>query len=284
VTQAVGGSSDAEGSRTEDSGHTYATVVTFNPHPQEFFSGRKRTLLTPVEEKVELLRSLGVEQVVLLPFNRELAQLTPEAFVEEILVRHLNARHVSVGENFHFGRNRSGNVEVLRDIGRQYGIQTRIASLKRLEGDRISSSTVRHALELGSLPQANRLLGRPYRLRGTVVTGQQLGRTIGFPTANLEVPADKFLPRWGVYSTWVNIEGVKDPVAGVMNLGCRPTVAGDRPTIEVHLLDWTGDLYHRTLTLNLIGFLRPECRFDGLDALKSQIARDCDAARTQLFP
>ncbi|MDC0832436.1 bifunctional riboflavin kinase/FAD synthetase [Geitlerinema sp. CS-897] len=273
---------NSKDSKVRGGGRTYTTVVTFNPHPQEFFSGRKRLLLTPVREKVDYLKTLGVDQVVLLPFDRELVNLTPEAFVEKILVRHLEAKHVSVGENFRFGRNRSGSVVDLQDLAAAYGIRTSIVGLCCLEDDRISSSIVRHALELGNLAQANRLLGRPYRLIGTVVKGQQLGRQLGFPTANLQLPPDKFLPRWGVYSTWVEIDNCETVVPGVANFGCRPTVAGDRPTVEVHLLDWQGDLYDRTVTLHLTGFLRPEHKFDSIDSLKTQIQQDCESAREQL--
>ncbi|USR89966.1 bifunctional riboflavin kinase/FAD synthetase [Phormidium yuhuli AB48] len=260
---------------------TYATVVSFNPHPQEFFTGRARSLLTPVPEKVEQLRSLGVEQLVLLPFTAELARLTPEAFVAEVLQRHLQTQRVSVGENFHFGRNRSGNSASLRQIGQAYHMEACIAGLQYLEGHRISSSTIRQALASGDVTQANCLLGRPYQLQGTVELGQQLGRTLGFPTANLALPADKFLPRWGVYSVWAQLEdGCKWPA--VMNLGCRPTVAGDRPTVEVHLLDWQGDLYHHSLTVHLMTYLRPERQFSSLDALKAQIHQDCQTARSHL--
>ncbi|MGD1920749.1 MAG: riboflavin kinase, partial [Pleurocapsa sp.] len=127
----------------------------------------------------------------------------------------------------------------------------------------------------GDVAVANTMLGRPYSLIGTVVTGQQLGRTIGFPTANLELPAEKFLPRYGVYSVDVFVN--KNIVKGVMNIGCRPTVAGDFPTIEVHLLNWSGDLYGQSLKVNLIEFLRPEQKFDSVEALKQQITKDCQA-------
>ena len=284
MSQVLGERSESEpGSRLkrERGDRSYATVVSFSPHPQEFFSGQRRSLLTPVNEKVEQLRSLGVEQLVLLPFTQALARLSPEAFVEEILRRYLNAKRVSVGENFHFGRDRSGNSQRLRQIGQQYHIETCISGLQELDGDRISSSTIRQALAAGQIQPANRLLGRPYRLNGTVELGQQLGRRLGFPTANLKLPEDKFLPHWGVYSTWVQLDdGTHHP--GVMNLGCRPTVAGDRPSVEVHLLDWDGDLYDRPLSLHLMTFLRPEQQFPGLDALTAQIRQDCQTARSHL--
>jgi riboflavin kinase / FMN adenylyltransferase len=260
---------------------TRATVVTFNPHPKEFFSGQPRSLITPHEEKSEFLSSIGVDQLVLLPFNRSLAALNPHEFVEEILVRHLQAEHVSVGADFRFGQGRAGNALELSAIAASYGIQTSIVPLLTFQGQRISSTAIREALLAGELQTANRMLGRPYRLIGEIVTGQQLGRTIGFPTANLRVPNDKLIPRQGVYAVWVS--GVESqPILGVMNIGNRPTVNGVAQTIEVHLLDWSGDLYGKTLTVELENFIRPEQKFGSLDELKTQIRVDCETARAML--
>ncbi|MGB5900677.1 MAG: bifunctional riboflavin kinase/FAD synthetase [Geitlerinemataceae cyanobacterium] len=264
---------------TSDSPLIYTTVVTFDPHPQEFFSGQPRTLLTPGAEKAEQLEAIGVDQLVLLPFDRDLAQLEPQAFVEEILVRQLQAKRISVGQDFHFGRKRAGTAIDLQTIAANYGIDTTIVPLYILQGERVSSSNIRQALTQGNLETAHRLLGRSYSLTGTVVQGQQLGRTLGFPTANLQMSGDKFLPRWGVYSVWVDGLSLQSQ-PGVMNIGCRPTVLGDRPTVEVYLLDWSGDLYGQTLTVRLAHFLRPEAKFDSLDALKAQIQRDCEMAKS----
>jgi riboflavin kinase / FMN adenylyltransferase len=265
--------------------HVYATVVTFNPHPHEFFSGQSRKLLTPREEKVQQLRSLGVEQLVLLPFDRELASLSPQEFVEKILVQQLDVKYVSVGEDFHFGHRRTGTAADLKAIASSYGIDVKIVSLEKCQGERISSSLIRQSLSSGEIARANRLLGRSYTLIGTVVKGQQLGRTIGFPTANLQLPEEKFLPRHGVYSVRVSSSSLASlavPQPGVMNIGQRPTVNGTNITVEIHLLDWSGDLYGQTLTVSLEQFLRPEQKFASLDALKSQIQADCEAARAFL--
>jgi len=270
---------------------TTATVVTFSPHPQEFFTGQRRTLLTPLDEKIPLLQSIGVEQLVLIPFGRELANLSPEQFIETILVQCLQAEQISVGEDFRFGCQRAGTSADLQAIAAAFGIDVEIVPLQTQGGERISSSVIRQALEQGQLEQANQLLGRPYQLIGQVVLGQQLGRTIGFPTANLKLPPEKFLPRTGVYSVWVHeiqipkidaqpICGTSiEPILGVMNIGDRPTVNGIQQTIEVHLLDWSGDLYGRTLTVSLVKFLRPEQKFASLTALKDQIQADAEAAR-----
>ncbi|MEG3872860.1 bifunctional riboflavin kinase/FAD synthetase [Microcoleus sp. Z1_B5] len=287
----------------------YSTVVTFDPHPQEFFTGQPKKLLTPLAEKVELLAAMGVEQLVLLPFDRELAALTACEFVEEILVRQLKASRISVGVDFRFGRGRAGTAVDLQSIASGYGIDVALVPLHNCgEGDRISSSAIREGLASGDLRRANQLLGRPYSLVGTVVGGQRLGRTIGFPTANIELPPEKFLPRFGVYAVRVSLkhgwENMKEEsssyqrenpksvipgtasnlsfVNGVMNVGCRPTVDGLQPTVEVHLLDWSGDLYGQTLSASLVEFLRPEQKFASLDALKTQIQADCDIARSLL--
>ncbi|MDF0556278.1 bifunctional riboflavin kinase/FAD synthetase [Kamptonema sp. UHCC 0994] len=285
-----------------------ATVVTFSPHPQEFFSGQPRKMLTPLKEKLALLKSMGVEKLVLLPFDRELAALTPKQFVEEILVRQLQATRISVGLDFRFGRGRAGTATDLAAIAANYGIDTTLVPLYTYAGERISSSAIREALQNGNLLKANQLLGRPYSLCGVVVEGQKIGRTIGFPTANLLSPPEKFLPRFGVYAVRVVIEEETEeefsgkgefklrpetmnlmpksfhpPVLGVMNIGCRPTVEGVSPTVEVHLLDYSGDLYGKTLNVSLENFLRPEQKFPSLEALKAQIQSDCAFARKLLY-
>lgn len=258
----------------------YPSVVSFTPHPREFFSGGKLQLLTPIPEKAQKLAALGIEQLILLSFNRDLASLSPQQFVEQILVQQLNAKIVSVGSDFRFGYRRQGTAEVLKQLATDYNITVYLNSLHKYQDRqqqivRVSSSLIRQALLEGEVPTANAMLGRPYSLLGTVVTGRQLGRTIGFPTANLKLPPEKFLPRYGVYAVEVLLD--ETIVKGVMNIGCRPTVAGNAPTIEVHLLNWSGNLYGQSLEVNLQQFLRPEQKFDSLEALKQQITKDCQA-------
>ena len=261
------------------------TVVTFYPHPREFFSGEVRPWLTPLDEKAVFMKQLGVHQLVLLPFNRELANLSPETFVNAVLLDRLQAQRISVGADFRFGHKRLGDVTLLERLATQRGTMVTVVELAQDAGDRISSSRIRRALCSGDVPQAQQLLGRPYLLTGRVVRGQQLGRQLGFPTANLRVSPDKFLPRTGVYSVWVYGVPGQAPhqrLPGVMNLGVRPTVDGQVQTIEVHLLNWQGDLYNCKLTVALKDFLRPEQRFDSLDHLKAQIQADCAAAQALL--
>ena len=280
VLEKVFGQDDRQGTK-----YTYPTVVSFSPHPREFFTGKKLKLLTPVAEKAQQLDSLGIKQLALLSFDRELASLTPAQFVEKILVQQLQAKYISVGEDFRFGFQRKGTATDLKAIASNLGINVYINALHkcqdRSENVRISSSLIRQALQAGEIEQANSMLGRAYSLMGKVVKGQQLGRTIGFPTANLQVPSEKFLPRYGVYSVNVFLKdnpNFQIPIKSVMNIGYRPTVQGDAPTIEVHLLNWSGDLYDRTISVSLERFLRPEQKFPSLEALKRQIAADCQAA------
>lgn len=263
----------------------YLTTVTFTPHPRAFFSGRSWQLLTPLPEKIEQLGKLGIEQLILLPFDRELAQLTPQQFVEEILVKQLQAQRISVGEDFCFGHRRAGTAVDLQRLAAKFAVEVTVCTLQKCpdggEAVRISSSLIRQALACGDISQANRMLGRAYTLRGKVVRGQQLGRTLGFPTANLALPPEKFLPGNGVYGVGVFLEA-EGKIPGVMNIGCRPTVAGKNPTVEVHLLDWSGDLYEQELEVSLEVFLRPERHFPSLEALKAQIAADCQYRRKHL--
>ncbi|WP_404790987.1 bifunctional riboflavin kinase/FAD synthetase [Altericista sp. CCNU0014] len=264
--------------------HCYSTVVSFTPHPHVFFSGQPKPLLTLLPEKVQLLEALGVEQLVLLPFDRDLANLTPEAFVEQVLVRQLKAQKISVGFNFCFGRERAGNAEDLRAIAARYDIPVAIVEPAVMDRDRISSSAVRQALETGDVARAKQLLGRAYTLTGIVMQGQQLGRTLGFPTANLDVSVEKFIPHRGVYQVRVESSAFAQSQLGVMNIGARPTVSGTHQTIEIHILDWSGDLYGHTVTVHLEQFLRFEQKFESLDALKAQIRLDCTIARQSVSP
>ncbi len=263
-----------------------SSVVSFSPHPREFFSGGKLQLLTPIPQKAEIISDIGIEQLVLLPFNRDLASLSPQQFVEQIIVEQLQAKLISVGRDFRFGYQRKGTGPDLQNIAADFGIKVHLNSLHKCknrnqETVRVSSSLIRQRLSEGDITTANEMLGRPYSLMGKVVTGQQLGRTIGFPTANLQLPPEKFLPRYGVYAADVLLEQTttkQTTIKGVMNIGHRPTVAGEATTIEVHLLNWSGDLYGQTLKVHLLRFLRPEQKFSSVEALKQQITKDCQSA------
>ncbi|MDX2272239.1 MAG: bifunctional riboflavin kinase/FAD synthetase [Cyanobacteriota bacterium] len=258
------------------------SVLTFHPHPQEILTGAQRALLTPLPEKLEYLERLGVEQVVLLPFTPEFACLNADDFMEKVLRQGLGACQISVGWDFSFAYQRSGTVASLVTWGNAQGITIAVVPETQWQGERVSSSRIRIALTQGEVPLARDLLGRPYRLVGEVVAGDQRGRQLGFPTANLCLPPEKFLPSDGVYAGWTHLPSARDPIPSVMNIGVRPTVDGLKRQVEVHLLQWQGDLYGLTLRVDLQKFLRPEQKFASLAELQDQIARDSQKAWQEL--
>lgn len=269
------------------------TVVSFWPHPREVLHGESRLRLDLPEEKLGLLGPLGIEQLVLVPFDRALARLEPQAFVEQVLVGQLDARRVAVGENFRFGTGRQGDADDLRRLGAAQGVEVTVVPMLWDGAERVSSSRIRRALAAGELTEARRLLQRPYRFSGQVVQGRGLGRQLGWPTANLQVDGRKFLPQEGVYAALVQLQvdprspggeghgGGDGPwMAAVMNLGPQPTVDPAAPSaVEVHLLDRRLELVGRWLRVEPLALLRRQQRFDGLEALQAQIGRDADQAR-----
>ncbi len=261
-----------------DNSGAYKTVVSFDPHPQQYFTEQQRQLLTPHRERELILEQLGVQQLILLPFDRDLVKLSPQEFIDRIIDRQLQAKFISVGEDFRFGNQRAGSASDLVRLTAEIDIPTRIAALETNGDSRISSSRIRAALLAADLSLTQELLGRYYSIVGTVVNGQEIGRSIGFPTANLKYPAEKFLPRQGVYCVRVDIPGASQ-LPGIMNIGKRPTVDGINTTVEVHLLDWDGNLYDRQLIVYLHHFIRSEQKFPSLVALTAQIQADCDTAR-----
>ncbi len=261
-----------------DNSGAYKTVVSFDPHPQQYFTGQQRQLLTPHQEREIILEQLGIQQLILLPFDRDLVKLSPQEFIDRIIDRQLQAKFISVGEDFRFGNQRAGSASDLVKLTAAIDIPTRIAKLETNGDSRISSSRIRAALLAADLTLTQELLGRYYSIIGTVVNGQEIGRSIGFPTANLKYPAEKFLPRQGVYCVRVDIPGASQ-LPGVMNIGKRPTVDGVNTTVEVHLLDWDGNLYGQQLIVYLHHFIRSEQKFPSLVALTEQIQADCDTAR-----
>ena len=255
------------------------TVVSFWPHPREVLHGDTRLRLDLPAEKLELLEPVGIEQLVLVPFDPALAALTPEAFVEQVLVGQLAAGIVAVGENFRFGKGRSGDAAALIDLGHRHGLAVEVLPMLWDGPERVSSSRIRRALAAGDLQEARRLLERPYRFSGTVVRGRGLGRKLGWPTANLQVDGRKFLPLEGVYAAMASVAGAP-PVAAVMNLGPQPTVDPMAPSaVEVHLLDRSMELVGQELRIEPLKLLRTQCAFADVEALSAQIGADAEAAR-----
>lgn len=252
------------------------TVLTFDPHPREYFPGRTGFLLAPERERSSQILALGIAQIVVLPFDERLASTEAHRFVEEVLVEGLRARFVSVGWNFRFGKDRLGNTEMLQSCARAYQFDIEILAERQIEGQRVSSSAIRTALASGDVERARLLLGRSYSLEGEIGRGDQRGRLLGFPTANLQVSERKFLPGDGVYL--VRAHWGSQRRWGLFNLGVRPTFGGERRTLEVHVLDWQGDLYGQSMKITLEHYLRAEKKFASVGELIEQLHRDRDQA------
>ncbi|MCP9881321.1 bifunctional riboflavin kinase/FAD synthetase [Cyanobium sp. Alchichica 3B3-8F6] len=264
---------------TGAAGGATPTVVSFWPHPREVLYGEPRLRLDLPAEKLHLLEPLGIEQLVLVPFTRELAALSPEAFVEQVLVGQLGAQRVAVGDNFRFGAGRSGDSHTLAAIGQRHGIDVQVLPMLWDGQERVSSSRIRRALAAGDVAEARRLLERPYRFSGRVVRGRGLGQELGWPTANLQVDGRKFLPLEGVYAAAATVAG-GPLLPAVMNLGPQPTVDPMAPSaVEVHLLDRRLELDGLELVVEPLQLLRRQQTFASFEALSAQIARDADEAR-----
>ena len=263
-------------SRAREAGRPSA-VLTFEPHPADYFAGKPVVFrLTPFEEKAAALRDCGVDGVVSLSFDAKLAGLSAQAFVEEMLVARLGVSAVVVGADFHFGKGRSGSPDFLRRAGEQHGFRVIVADKVEEQGEAVSSSLIRRALERGDLAGAETMLGRRYRVSGEVIGGQRLGRTLGVPTANIALAPTNRLA-FGVYA--VNVRLGERVHGGVASFGVRPTVDNGRPLLETYILDFAEDIYGRQIVVEFTAYLRTELKFDGLDALKAAMAKDIADAR-----
>ncbi len=257
-----------------------AVAVTFEPLPREFFAqGTPLPRLTLARGKVQMLRELGVDAVGLLRFDAAMAAMQAEDFVQRLLVQRLSAREVWIGPEFQFGNRRRGNLALLQEMGATLGFQANEIEAVDLRGERISSTRIRQLLLAGEFGHAADLLGRPYAISGRVVRGRQLGRTLGYPTANLRYPKTPALS--GIYATLVH--GVfEQPWPSVSSFGTRPTVDGVEPLLEAHLFDFQGDLYGRHINVEFVAKLRDEVKFNDLAALTDQMHRDAEQARALL--
>ena len=258
------------------------TVLTFDPHPGAVIGATAKAVLTLHPRRAELLRTAGADRVIVQSFTHDFASLSPEDFVETLLAR--GARALVVGPDFHFGSMRGGDVALLETLARARGFTVLLEPPVQLEGERVSSSAIRTALIAGHVRRAAELLGRVHEVQGRVVLGDQRGRTLGFPTANIAIepvlpPAD------GVYAVLLReLDGVGNPrnlIHGVANLGTRPTFAAGR-SVEVHLFDFDRDIYNREVRVGFVERIRGEQRFANLEELRAQIARDCARARELL--
>lgn len=254
------------------------TVLTFFPHPRMVLQPNfKMELLNTLEEKKEILENLGIEEIVVKPFNKEFAELSAKEYVENILVQELGAKHIIIGYDHRFGKNRSANIDDLKTLGHEIGFEVEEIQAQDIEDITVSSTKIRKALQEGNLEIANSYLGYPYFLNGTIVKGKGLGKTIDFPTANLNIKEDyKLIPKQGVYVVKSVIEGVV--VRGMMNIGTNPTVNGNKESIEVHFFDFSNDIYGKSLKIEMLNRLRDEQKFESLQALGHQLGIDKENA------
>ncbi len=256
------------------------TAMTFEPHPREFFSTDKKPLrIYPFRRKAELLKEYGMHTLFCLRFGKRLAATSAASFIEDILHRQLKVRHVVTGYNFAFGKGRSGNTEFLTHEAHRLGFGFTALPQVEDEGDDISSSAIREALAQGNTQKVSHMLGRPYVIEGRVQKGEQRGRQIGFPTANIRAE-HLFLPRFGVYAARVTMGGRRyDAVA---NLGIKPTFGQQAPLLEAHFFDIDKSMYGEKISVELLEFIRPEEKFPGIDALRNQIEQDATHAKRLL--
>jgi riboflavin kinase/FMN adenylyltransferase len=256
-------------------------VLTFSPHPREYFAPELPPfrLMSP-GARATRLEKLGVARLFELNFNAALAGLTPEAFARDVIADGLGLRHVVVGADFCFARNRAGNAAALEEFGRDMGFEVTIAPLLQEGADVVSSTAIRKALSAGAPRVAAELLGHWHRIEGPVIGGEQRGRTLGYPTANMSLEG-LHLPAFGVYAVLVDVQDGphKGSYTGAASLGVRPQYGGAVPNIETFLFDFSGDLYGASLSVGLVDYLRPEATFDSLDAFISQMDADCAQAR-----
>ena len=264
-----------------DSDGLWKLIIFTEPHAQEFFSeaagldASKPPRIFPWQEKVRKMKELGVELAFFLKFNNQLRSMTPINFLDKVLLR-LNIKKLIIGDDFKFGANREGDFNLLEKWGTENSIKVSNTETFKIEGERVSSTRIRKALTSGQFELASKLLGRPFTYSGKVVYGQQLGAQLGIPTANLWLPKNK-LPISGVYIVKVKLD--KDELNGIANMGIRPTVGGELPVLEIHLLDFSQSIYGKTLTVEFLKKVRDEKKFENINALKEQIFKDISTAK-----
>lgn len=255
-----------------------ATAITFDPHPRAvLYPESAPPMLQTLDQRLANLEVLGIEQTIVIPFTREFAGQPAEGFLSDIIHDRLHAKEVYLGKGFAFGRDRGGNIELLRSMSEKLGFVADEIDEVQLRGLRISSSRIRNLLAEGRVNLARRMLGRPYGVEGVIIRGNRRGHTIGFPTANLK-PRNRVIPRYGVYATATLIDGIWR--RSITNIGVRPTFESDAdPSIESYVFDFDGDLYGAVLRVRFLHRIRDERKFNGIDELKAQIEKDSNRAR-----
>jgi riboflavin kinase/FMN adenylyltransferase len=254
-------------------------VITYWPHPRLVLHPEDESLklLNTFEEKADLLKDQGIQHLIRIPFTKEFSQLTSEQFIQDILVKTIGTRKLVIGYDHHFGKNREGSFEQLKLNAPRYGFEVEEIPRQEVDHVAVSSTKIRKAIEEGDIETANHFLGQPYRITGRVVTGDRIGRTIGYPTANIEIDTKyKLIPADGIYAVTVN--HAHESYGGMLYIGFRPAVHGIKRSIEVNIFDFHGDIYGETLTIHFHKRLREDRTFDGLEPLKAQLHKDKEAA------
>jgi riboflavin kinase/FMN adenylyltransferase len=257
-----------------ENGKYESLVLTFFPHPRMVLQEKSEIrLLNTIGEKIKLLEATGIENLIVHPFNESFSRLTAEEFVRTILVEKFQIQKIIIGHDHRFGRNRTANIDDLIAFGIEYGFEVEQISAEEIQDVSVSSTKIRKALNEGNMALANEYLGYNYFLNGTIVKGKQLGRTIGFPTANINIEEDyKLIPKIGVYVVKATIND--ESLFGMMNIGFNPTVDGEKQTIEVHLFNFDKDIYDQNIEVSLLHYIRDEQKFSSIDALKAQLHQD----------
>jgi riboflavin kinase/FMN adenylyltransferase len=262
-----------------------SVVVTFDPHPSEVVRpGSHPAVLTESPRKAELIEALGIDVLCVIPFTLEFSHLSAETFVHDVLVEHLHAAEVVVGQNFRFGHRAAGDVTLLEQLGRTFGFTVEDAALVSADEHSpvVSSTFIRSCVDAGDVEAAARALGRPHRLEGIVVRGDHRGAQLGFPTANLATSPHAAVPADGVYAAWAVRRGQDGPLRAAVSVGTNPTFAGRERRVEAYLLDFSGDLYGERLALDFVTRLREQRHYDGVEPLVEQISRDVEDTRAAL--
>ena len=257
-----------------ENGKYESLVLTFFPHPRMVLQGESEVkLLNTLSEKIDLLKKIGVQNLVIHPFDKTFSRLTAEEFVKTVLIDQFDIKKIIIGYDHRFGRNRTANIDDLITFGKQHDFEVEQISVQEIDAVSISSTKIRNALMEGNMALANEYLGYEYFLTGTIIRGKQLGRTIDFPTANLQMEENyKLIPRNGVYVVKSAIN--QKTVFGMMNIGFNPSVAGENLAIEIHFFDFDEDLYDQKLSVSLLEYLRPEQKFESVAFLKQQLEKD----------
>jgi riboflavin kinase/FMN adenylyltransferase len=265
-----------------ENGKYESLVLTFFPHPRMVLQGESEVkLLNTISEKIDLLEKIGIQNLVIHPFDETFSRLTAEEFVKTVLVDRFNIQKIIIGHDHRFGRNRTANIDDLITFGKQHGFEVEQISVQEIDAVSISSTKIRTALMEGNMALANEYLGYDYFLTGMISKGKQLGRTIGFPTANLKIEDNyKLIPRNGVYVVKSIIQ--QKTVFGMMNIGFNPTLGEGNLSIEIHYFDFDVDLYDQKISVSLLEYLRPEQKFGSVDLLKEQLEKDKKTALDSL--